>query len=358
VGLFDRLGLTTNRFEELSSTVDLRIASPWRDDEGTLGQILLEDLLGAELADALPMSRGTAITIPAVSKARNLLVSTIAKFPLVALDEKGRLATQPTFLYRSNTSVSPYERMAWTIDDLIFHGVSLWATERGAADGENGRRPILDAQWVPPTDWTIENGELKINHKAVEDDDFILINSPFEGLLNVANRTLRGARDTELAWTARMRNPIYITEMVIDDDSELDPDEVKIVEKAWLKKTQAGKPSFGLSPKGTHLETHGDENADGALFIENRNAVRTDVGSFLNVRASMLDGTAGIDSLTYSTTEGERNSFYEFDLPFWVDPIQEALSLDKVVPRGTRIRFDKYELYAATPNPTGAPTED
>ena len=155
-----------------------------------------------------------------------------------------------------------------------------------------------------------------------------------------------------------MKNPIYITEMVIDDDSELEPDEVKLVEKAWLKKTQAGKPSFGLSPKGTHLVTHGDENSDGSLFIENRNAVRTDVGSFLNVRASMLDGTAGIDSLTYSTTEGERNSFYEFDLPFWIDPIQEALSVDKVVPRGTRVRFDKYELYAPIPTPTGATTED
>jgi hypothetical protein len=57
------------------------------------------------------------------------------------------------------------------------------------------------------------------------------------------------------------------------------------------------------------------------LMVEGRNAIRTDVGSFLNIRASMLDGTMGIDSLTYTTTEGEKNSFYEFDLPFWTDPI-------------------------------------
>jgi len=350
VGFLDRLGLTTQRFNSLRSPASLR--SPYISEESTLSQLILGDVFGADIADALPLDRSTAITIPAVSKARNLLVSTISQFPLVALKGDTRVADQPAWLYRTNNNVSPYERMCWTVDDLIFYGVSLWWTTRGS-EGQ-----ITNAEWVPPREWEITNGHIMVDEQPVDDLDVILFNAPFEGLLNVGTRTLRGARDVELAWTARIKNPINITELRVTDDTNLDQDEVDKWEAAWLAKHQAGKPSFGVTPPGTELVTHGAENGDASMFLESRNAVRTDVGSFLNVRASMLDGTSSIDSLTYTTKEGERNSFYEFDLPFWVNPIESALSQDKCVPRGTRVRFDKYELYAPTPTPTGAPTED
>jgi hypothetical protein len=353
VGLFDRLGLTRKRFDALA-TVD--IASPFQDSS-TLNQVILSDLFGEDLLDTIPLGREAAIAIPAVSKARNLLVSTVSKFPLVALNEAGPLRKQPAWLYRTNSPVSPYERMAWTVDDCIFNGVSLWATERGEADA-SGRRPILDATWVPPRDWKITEGNILVNDEPVNDEDVILFNPPFEGLLNIGRRTLRGARDIELAWTARIRNPIHLTELRITDDTNLSQTEVDAWEAAWLKKHRAGEPSFGVTPAGAQIETHGGENDDSAMFMESRNAIRTDVGSFLNIRASMLDGTSGIDSLTYTTKDGERNLFYELDLPFWTDPIEAALSQDKCVPRGTRVRFDKYELYTPNPSPTGAPEKD
>lgn len=372
VGVMDRLKTAWR----LSSPVDLGIKSPWT--EGDLSQILLSQMLGEDVVDALPISRSSAIAVPAVSKGRNLLVSTVCRFPLVALGERWRIATdeerlshpylvtdqgltqlledQPAWLYRTDSQVSPQERMAWTIDSTIFDGVTIWEVTKQGAE-RDGRKPILDAQWVPPENWTITNGNVLIDEHQVPDDRYILFNSPFEGLLNVANTTLRGARDLEKAWTARIQNPIPIVEMVVDADSELTQAEVDTMAAAWRKKHKAGEPSFGVSTGGAHLATHGGEDSDASMFIESRNAIRTDVGSFLNIRASMLDGTAGIDSLTYSTTEGEKNSFYEFDLPFWTDPIEWGLSIDKVVPRGTRIRFDKYAAFSQ-PTPTGVPTKD
>lgn len=352
MGLFDRLGLTTKRFNELKTPYSIGIASPYVEGTGGLSQLVFGDILGEDVSEKLPMSRADAITIPAVSKARNLLVSTISQFPLVALKGDARVPQQPSWLYRTDSGVSPYERMAWTVDDLIFLGASLWVTERGS------EKQITNAEWVPPQDWKITDGFILVNDEPVDDSEVILFNSPFEGLLNIASRTLRGARDLERAWTARMKNPINITEFRVVDDTNLEQDEVDEWEAAWLAKHKSGEPSFGVTPAGVELHTHGEENGDSSMYLESRNAVRTDVGSFLNVRASMLDGTAGVDSLTYTTSEGERNSFYEFDLPFWTSPIEAALSQDKCVPRGTRVRFDKYELYAPTPSPTGAPMED
>ena len=355
MGVLDRIGLGRNRLAGLlNPAIDLGIASPWA--EGNLTRIVPTELFGSDLVKAMPLGRSEALAIPAVSKARNLLVSTISKYPLKALDRTGELATQPTWLYRTNGPVSPYSRMAATMDDLIFYGVSLWEVERGAKQTGMKHAPILNATWTPMREWAIRDGELFIREKQVADEDYILFDVPmFDGLLSVGSRTLRGARDTELAWTSRIENPIFVTELRITEDN-ITQDEADEYLRAWQAKHTAGQPSIGITPLGMEMHTHGDGD-DAKLFIENRNAVRTDVGSFLNVRASMLDGTAGIDSLTYSTTQGERNAFYDEDLPFWINPIEAALSMDLCVPSGQRVRFDRGESINP-PTPTGAPSED
>lgn len=174
---------------------------------GNLQSIVISDIFPTEVVAKMPMTRAEAIAIPAVSKARNLLISTIAKFPLRAMDGQDRfLGTQPTFLYRSASNVTPYERMAWTVDDGIFYGCSLWEVTRGADD--RGRASILDAEYVPYDWWRIEDGHIKIGDRILQDSEFLLFNFPFEGLLTIASNTLRGAHDLEAAWFGRARNPI------------------------------------------------------------------------------------------------------------------------------------------------------
>lgn len=355
------------------------ISSPYSVDD-SLETLLAADLFGEDYekwAEHLPFERDQAISIPAVSKNRNLLVSTIARYKLVALGEKWRpvdedearslaphfivrgktqvLKEQPPWLTNTSGLASPYDRMVWTVDSCIFEGVTVWhITEQGAE--RDGRKPILDAEWVPDGEWTWTDGHMLIHEQPVAKDRYIIINTAFEGLLNIAGRTLRGARDTEEAWTARIRNPIPITEMVVPEDTSLKQKQIDKMAKQWLRQHRAGGPSFGISMGGVTLKTHQGAGGDKDLYIENRNAVRTDVGSFLNTRASMLDGTAGVDSLTYSTTEGEKGSYWELDLPMWTDPIEQCIS--RALPRGQRVRFDMPEGLR-TPAPTeGAPTKD
>ncbi len=356
MGILDTFDLGRRRFKGISSVYELGVKSPWTSG-GSLEAILWSDLLGADVASALPPSREEAISIPAVSKARNLLVGTIAKFPLRAMNAAGFLPAeqQPTWLYRTNGNVSPYDRTAWTIDDCIFYGSSLWLTKRGGDADSEGRRPILEAEWCPQEDWKVTDGHILVNDRDVSEGDFILFNPPFEGLLNIGKRTVRGAIDTENAWTGRMRNPIPLIELRVIDDTNLTQGEVTDYVAAWAKARRQENGAVNFTPPGIEIHTHGEVKAD--LFAEGRNSVRTDIGSFLNVRASMLDGTTGVDSLTYTTKDGERNLFYDMDLPFWTDPFEWALSMDKVVPRGQRVRFDKYDQYNL-PISTGTPTED
>ncbi|GAB3118400.1 hypothetical protein GCM10027056_00260 [Glaciibacter psychrotolerans] len=352
MGILDRLGLGRSKHDLLTSAQSLGVTSPY-SPRIDIPAAIITDLFSDDAAAKLPLSREIAISVPAVSKARNLLVSTIAKFPLRALDTKGLIQNQPPFLYRTNSAVTPYERMAWTVDDMVFYGVSLWLAKRGAKDS-SGRGAILDAEWCPRHLWSIVGGQVIVDGEPMPEDAVILFNSPFEGLLQVGQRTVTGAVDQEAAWVGRAKNPVPLIDLHRIDD-QLTDEEVTEFVAAWAKARTSENGAIGSTPPSIEIKTYGEVKAD--LMTEGRNAIRTDVGSFLNVRASMLDGTSGIDSLTYTTKDGEKNSFYEFDLPFWTDPIEARLSMDDIVTSGQRVRFDKYEAYNL-PTPTGPIQED
>ncbi|WIA98034.1 phage portal protein [Curtobacterium sp. MCBA15_004] len=352
MGLLSALGL--KRIE--LKPVDLTLASPWQP-VGGMSQITIAEIWGAELANNLPLERSVAMTVPAIARGRNLLVGAIQRFPLVVLDENGPLSTQPTWAYRTSGPVTPQERIAWTVDDLIFHGVALWLRENGSSG------QLLDARWHPRADWRITAlGVVQAREASdsewvdLADDDYILINAPWDGLLSVGARTIRGALSTEEAWVGRMRNPIPLIELKVTDYTELDPDEVKGHVKTWADARTGVNGAVSWTPPGMEVVTHGEVKAD--LYTEARNAIRTDIGSFLNVPTSMMDGSLAEASLTYSTQEGNRSRFQDESIPFWITPIEAALSMDSVVPRGQRVRFDRSEAFSTVVNPTGIPEAD
>lgn len=353
MGILDRLGL--RRGARITAAArQLGISTPY-SPHGELHPIVVSDLLTDEQKRLLPLNREIALTAPAVSKVRNLLVSSVAHLPLRAIagGTTTLVADQPSFLTRSDTGVDPHERMAWTLDDLLFYGCSLWYTVRGTRT--SGRRPILDAQRVPMQDWHVTpEGEVVIYDEVAQPDEYLIFNPIFEGLLHVGKRTVLGSIATEEAWTSRIRNPIPAIDLHQVDDSMTD-EEVKEYVDQWAKARTNPNGAIGSTPPSIEIRTYGEIHVE--MFLENRNAVRADIGSFTNIRASMLDGTTGVESLTYTTKDGERNLFYEIDLPFWTAPIEARLSLDDVVPAGTYVRFDR-AAFTQPPTPTGTPTED
>jgi hypothetical protein len=354
MGIIDTL-LGRNR---AVNSVTYGIASPWA--ETSLAPVVISDVFGFDIAK-LPMTRELALTVPAVAKARNLIVSNIAGLPLEALHGEGPLspATQPAFLYRSNTPVTPYDRMASTVDDLIFYGKSLWLVERGTLQEGSAHAPILSAEWCPPEMWKIENGAVVVNDVPQGEEAYILFNVPrFPGLLKWGVTTLNGARDTEQAWTDRMKSPMFMVELHRIEDGNLSQEEADAYVAAWRAKYVAGGNSaVGYTPPEIEIKTHQGSMGAADLFLESRNAIRIDVASFLNIPAVAMDASLAEASLTYSTTEGNRNVFFD-ELKFWTQPIEAQLSADAVVPRGQRVRFDKGEQTAAVASPTDAPEQD
>jgi len=303
------------------------VVSPW--SEGQLQQFVWSDIFGT---DTLPVTRKEAMSLPSVAVARGLLLGEFAGRPLRALRGQDLINPQPAWLYRTDTDLPPWHRMAQTIDDLIFYGCSLWVVERGA---EN---QIIDAVRVPFDKWEIDSdGQILIEGIQPEASSVIYFPGPFEGLLNVAGRTIRAAVDLEASWAGRARTPSPAIVLEEKEDNGMTQDEASAYVKAVAAARRDPDGTVMFVPYSLNARFEGQVSSD--LMIEARNAVKLDIANFMNIPTAMLDAALPKASLNYETQEGRTESFIE-RLPYWTEPIEARLSMDDVCPRGQRIRFD------------------
>lgn len=323
----------------------------WQQPQGQLNQIVIDDIFG-DIPDFV--DRSVAMKVAPIVRGRDLIVGSIADLPLVAYRNEERVVRQPSWLYRSD-DVSPWHRMAFTIDDLIFNDCSLWWRENGED------KSILNAWRIAPEDWRVEGRTIEVRNtdgvfEAQESNNLIYFPGPGGGLLHTARDTIRGARAIDKAWTARVRTPIPPTLFEQTEQGTVTPEEVTDLLNAWAKaRSNSESAATAFVPYG--LKTvFPPANDDSAMFIEGRNAIRLDIANHLNIPASLLDGSTATASLTYVTTEGQKSSFHEQTLRYWTAPIEHRLSMDDIVPRGQRVRFDI--TYTTQVAPTGEPGED
>lgn len=319
----------------------------WQHSQDALQQLVIDDVFGdiVELVD-----RTNAMKVPAVRRGRALLVGSIADLPLVAYRGDTRVETQPTWLYRSDR-MDTWHRLAKTIDDLMFYDASLWWRVNGA-DGFP-----TDAWHIPFDLWTVDGeGHIVVNGQTVPASSVIYIPGTGDGGLMSAADTIKGARAIDKAWVARTRSPIPPTLFEQTEQGTVEPDEVKTLLSDWSKaRTNPETAGVAFVPYGLKANFPAVSD-DSAMFIQGRNAVRLDVANLLNIPASLLDGSTATASLTYTTAEGQRSSFHEQTLRYWTAPLEHRLSMDDVVPRGQRVRFDI--TYLTQTGPDGEPSED
>ena len=322
-------------------------ASPFTD--GQLQQIVWSDIYGQAIIG--PLSRTEAMTVPAMNKARNLLATTVGRLPLSAWNKEGQLPLeeQPSWLYRTDGVVGPYQRMLWTVDDLLFYGHSLWQVVRGSD------AVILSAERVPMEWWKVSNeGAILIDDEPVNARDVIYFPSHTDPLLEVGASTLRAARNVEKSVERRASSPVPVMEIHhLDADTPVDATEAKEMVVGYNSARRDAEGATVFTPAHIELRPHGDK-ADAGAMIEARNAVRLDIANLTNIPASLLDGSVATASLTYVTTQGKKSEFIEQSLVPWIETIQGRLSMDDVVPRGQRVRFIMDELLSVEAVPTGS----
>lgn len=340
VGFLERLGLTkgANALAPVTSIDAARnsrigISSPW--STGSLTEFVYSDVFGD--STLYPPTRAQAMSLPAVVNGRSLIVGELAGRPLRAIRNGEAIPKQHAWLYRTSSELSPWHRMANTIDDLMFYGDSLWAVERGAD------KQITDALRLTRDRWRFDsNGVIEVTVDGTSwfnpaKSDVIYFPGAFEGLLTVASRTIRSYINLEAAWSNQAATPLPSIILAQREQGELDAEEVtKIVTQTAEARRN---PNGGVMFVPFEYIATVEGVSDPQMLVEARNAVKLDVANFLGIDANMLDAALPKASLNYETQEGTQTAFQN-RLPYWTGPIEARLSMDDVCPRGQRIAFD------------------
>lgn len=326
-----------------------QVGSPWTASD--LSAIVWADVTGGEFQ---PITRATAMAVPAVAKARHLLCGVIAPLPLLDFIGGQEATPQPLWMQRTDGDLSPFHRMLWTVDDLLFYGWSLWAARRDATSDGYG---VLGMARVPYERWSVDSdGFINVDSQRVQAGQAVLIPGPHGGILNDGSTIVRLAADNLQAAANAARNPNPNVDLHYTGDEPLDPTTRDELIQIWSDARRGQNGGVGFTNKlvearmlGSHLDK---------LLIEGRNADAVDIARQAGVTASSLDATAAGASLEYTTAATRNQELLDYGVKFYMDAITARLSQDDCVPRGHRSAFDLTEFTTLTPTPTGAPTSD
>jgi hypothetical protein len=342
--------------------------SPWAPTSH-LASVVMEDLLGiTERA----LSRGDAMRIPAVARARHIIAGTIARIELGAYRGDLRLtgAAEPSWIRSTDGAVSPLHRMLWTVDDLLFHGWSLWRITLRAADSDGGFP--LRMERVPMGQWQLEPDTSRVLIYTLDGArgwqwtpaparSVVLIPGGHEGLLADAGPALRHALDLQRSAHNAARHPSAYLGLKQTSGSPLkraSEDATEVTVETILRDWRSARNN----PEGGGVAWLGGVEAvelgafDAQLLESGRNAAAVDVARHASIPADLIDATVTESSLHYSTSRDNDRRFIDYGLGLYMGAISARLSQDDVTPRGQRIAFDLEQwLRGAAPLPGQEP---
>lgn len=343
------MGITSafkrNRPAPVTDPATLPIVSPWSSND--LQRIVFDDIFGAE---APLNTRSAAMRIPAVARARNLVVSTICKLPLQLVTGQTPEGEQPAWFTQTGDGSSFQLRNAWTVDDLIFYGWSAWSR---TYDGDQ----LVAASRINFDEWDINDDmRVEVNGNVVSERDVIVFCGLHEGVLSYGSEALADTRKLYGIVRARLANPVPQIDLHQTSGDPLTEKQIDALIDRWSAARNGS--NGGVAYTNAAVEARELGAGDAALAIDARNAAAVDMARLIGVSAGRIDASGVNATLTYETKEGRNQELVDFDLALYMTPISARLSMDDVTEPGQRVDFDLADFIDAAPSIAGPNFKD
>ena len=293
--------------------------------------------------DMVPVTRREAMSVPAMARARHLVVSP-ARLPITVEPGTYRdtaLIDQPD-PKRTRQAV-----LTDTLDDLLFEGMALWRVlqipdETGGfkafkadryADGRprHAERIALHRVTRDPQD-----RYYLIDGKRVDDGDLIWFEGPHEGVLQFGGRALRSAVRLDRAYASMARTPAIAVELHQTSDDVLTDDEID----GLVGDAQEAVDTRGVLFTNNAIELKTHEAKAENLLISGRNAAAVDIARMVGLPAPIIDAITPGSSGTYDNLQAKIREARDIGLDAYASAITARLSLDDLLPHGTWCAFD------------------
>lgn len=311
--------------------------------------------------------RNRAMSVPAISRSRDLLASVVSGAPLQMYSETwnadeqkfDRTFIQPRpWLRQIDLDVPNVFTLAWTFEDAFFHGRAMWyITSRYTSDGLPAsftRLPIAAVttpNQVGPMFYTPAK-EILFQGYEIDPANVVQFLSPVEGIIyqspNVINIALRLEQ-------ARFRNasasqPAGVLKQLSGEPlSGQELSEMALAFNAARMNNQTAAISENLS----YTETAG--TPDKMMLIDASDYTARDCVRLTNVPGYLVELETG--SYSYQSGPQARADLYQFGARNYMEMIAQTLSMNNVTPPGQYIRFDIESYLAETVVANVAATE-
>ena len=296
------------------------------------------------------VGRDEAMSVPSVSRCRNLLCSTIAGLPLELYRKStGEELGSPLWLEQPSVSQPRSITIAWTVDSLIFFGVAYWrVTEVYFDDGRPAR-----FEWIAPgrvsyttdantnfiTQYTIDGSPVPMSGLG----SLVTFQAQDEGILQRGARTLRSAIDLEKAMRIATSTPMP-SGVLKNTGADLSQEEVQAILAAWKSAREQRATAYLTSTLDYQPTSFSPRDM---MFVDAIQNTATQIARMMNVPAYYISADMN-NSMTYANVQDERKQFVALSLAPYINAIQDRLSMDDITARGNVVKFDVDSAFLKT----------
>jgi len=289
-----------------------------------------------------PWSREAAMSVPTVSRARDLICSAVGSLPMTLWrldwDTNKNISVEAqippaNWMFRPDPTKTRNWILAWTVDDLFFHARAYW---RIVARYAQGNFPQA-FQRMPATEVHVDDdGTVRWNSEEVDPVDVVEFLSPTEGLLANGWRAINTAVSLDAAADRFSLNEVPSGWLKQTGGEPLSPAELDEMAAKWtaarLARTTAALNEF----IDFHEATYDPERMQ---LMEARQHQALELARLANVPAFLVSAPTS-SGMTYQNAQQARMDLIDFGaLPF-INCVEQTLSGPNVVPNRQFVRFD------------------
>jgi HK97 family phage portal protein len=324
--------------------------APTKDVEAALAPFNLQGSVWGILNGPVSIDRATAMSVPTIARARNIICATIGSLPLEQYSRLNGAHVEPQrVINQPDPRVSGFVVYNWLAEDIWMQGVGFGLVLD--AYGEDGR--VRAWTRIDPSRVTVEynNNNTEIVGYKLDGNrlpvagvgSLIRFDGPDEGLLTRAGRTIRTAVELEIAAYNYAKEPV--PSMVLKSTgTNLPAERIAKLLEAW-RNSRATKSTAFLNADVEMTPVGFDPKA--LQLTEARAYVSLELSRAAGIPAYFL--SAENTSMTYSNATSERRSLVDFSLRPILNAIEKRLSLPDFVPQTMEVRFDLDDFLRGNP---------
>lgn len=292
-----------------------------------------------------PVSRRSALQVPAIKRGRDLIPGTLGTLPVDLYGPQNTLSVSD-LLTQPERNTPRSVTMAKTYEDLWFEGVAWWYVTEFGWHGYPTKVKRLDPRTVnvriDGKVYVSPDGNQGMNWEYVEDSRLIRFDSPTEGVLSAGARAIRASLTLDAAALRYADGSPMADYFEPDGDYDPDQEEVDAALDQWLAARKVR--STGYVPSGFKYNLNAFD-AQKLQLAEARQHAVLELSRVMGVDPEDLG--VSTTSRTYQNSQDRYQARVKDTLRPYMVAVEERLSMNDVCPRGYDARTRVTELLRA-----------